>query len=119
MARGPTSKVMEETRPRGSSTSHGMFSRLNLTVECPTEFGQTVHVSGSSFLAGVSNPSLVSDLCCLHVYERWAIFHTYSVRVCQDRLYLDSTIETVLIFPDRLALQYEIEGELVATAAAP
>lgn len=48
------------TRSRGSSTSHGMFSRLHLTVECPTEFGQTVHVSGSSFLAGVSNPSLVS-----------------------------------------------------------
>lgn len=49
-------------RSRGASTSHGMFSRLNLTVECPTEFGQTVHVSGSSFLAGVSNPSLVSPL---------------------------------------------------------
>ena len=65
MARDTTSKVLEETRTRGSSTSHGMFSRLNLTVECPTEFGQTVHVSGSSFLAGVSNPSLVSDLSCL------------------------------------------------------
>ena len=37
-----------------------MFSRLNLTVECPTEFGQTVHVSGCSFLASVSNPALVS-----------------------------------------------------------
>lgn len=48
------------SRSRGASTSHGMFSRLNLTVECPTEFGQTVHVSGSSFLAGVSNPALVS-----------------------------------------------------------
>ncbi|CAM9434619.1 unnamed protein product [Laminaria digitata] len=53
---------MEETRARGSSTSHGMFSRLNLTVECPTEFGQTVHVSGSSFLAGVSNPSLLVEM---------------------------------------------------------
>lgn len=53
-------------RSRGASTSHGMFSRLNLTVECPTEFGQTVHVSGSSFLAGVSNPSLVSA-CLLRV----------------------------------------------------
>lgn len=52
-----TEKV--ETRCRGASTSHGMFSRLHLTVECPTEFGQTVHVTGSSFLAGVSNPSLV------------------------------------------------------------
>lgn len=62
MARDTTSKVQEEARTRGSSTSHGMFSRLNLTVECRTEFGQTVHVSGSSFLAGVSNPSLVSDL---------------------------------------------------------
>ena len=62
MARSTTSKVLEETSTSGSSTSHGMFSRLNLTVECPTEFGQTVHVSGSSFLAGVSNPSLVSDL---------------------------------------------------------
>lgn len=51
-------------RSRGASTSHGMFSRLNLTVECPTEFGQTVHVSGSSFLAGVSNPALVSDAPC-------------------------------------------------------
>lgn len=49
-----------EKLSRGASTSHGMFSRLHLTVECPTEFGQTVHVSGSSFLAGVSNPSLVS-----------------------------------------------------------
>lgn len=52
--------AQEETRARGSSTSHGMFSRLHLTVECPTDFGQTVHVSGSSFLAGVTNPSLVS-----------------------------------------------------------
>lgn len=52
----------DTNRSRGASTSHGMFSRLNLTVECPTEFGQTVHVSGSSFLAGVSNPALVSVL---------------------------------------------------------
>ena len=48
-----------ETPNRRASTSHGMFSRLHLTVECPTKFGQTVHVTGSSFLAGVSNPSLV------------------------------------------------------------
>ncbi|CAN0532852.1 unnamed protein product [Ectocarpus sp. 12 AP-2014] len=35
-------------RSRGISTSHGMFSRLNLTVECPTEFEQTVFVSRGS-----------------------------------------------------------------------
>eukprot|EP00904_Undaria_pinnatifida_P011972 jgi/Undpi1/7905/HiC_scaffold_24.g10377.m1 len=63
MARGAASYVAaEESTTRGSSTSHGMFSRLNLTVECPTEFGQTVHVSGSSFLAGVSNPSLLVEM---------------------------------------------------------
>lgn len=57
-----TMAAEDTNRSRGASTSHGMFSRLNLTVECPTEFGQTVHVSGSSFLAGVSNPALVSAI---------------------------------------------------------
>lgn len=46
----------------GRVASPGMFSRLHLTVECPTKFGQTVHVSGSSFLAGLRYPSLVSTL---------------------------------------------------------
>lgn len=59
-------------RSRGASTSHGMFSRLHLTVECPTEFGQTVHVSGSSFLAGVSNPSLVSPVFVVGFVSRFA-----------------------------------------------
>lgn len=49
---GPSAKGNRKTSP-------GMFSRLHLTVECPTEFGQTVHVSGSSFLAGLRYPSLV------------------------------------------------------------
>lgn len=49
---GPNAKSNRKTSP-------GMFSRLHLTVECPTEFGQTVHVSGSSFLAGLRYPSLV------------------------------------------------------------
>lgn len=57
-------------RPReGSRSSPGTFSRLHLTVECPTEFGQTVHVSGSSILAGLRYPSLVRRKCFVWLHQ--------------------------------------------------
>lgn len=57
-------------RPRGGSrSSPGTFSRLHLTVECPTEFGQTVHVSGSSILAGLRYPSLVRRECFVWLHQ--------------------------------------------------
>lgn len=54
-----------------TSPSHGLFSRLHLTVECATAFGQTVHVSGSSLLAGLSYPSLVGQVALMHQPVAW------------------------------------------------
>ncbi|KAG5184819.1 trehalose 6-phosphate phosphatase [Tribonema minus] len=49
-------------RPQGGAQSHGLFSRLHLRVTCATEFGQTVHVSGSSFMVGKQDPSAALEM---------------------------------------------------------
>ncbi|CAM9720797.1 unnamed protein product [Discosporangium mesarthrocarpum] len=52
--------------------SHGMFSRLHLTVTCHTDFGQTVRVSGSSLLAGVYDPTVALEMVTTpEEYPRW------------------------------------------------
>ncbi|CBJ31301.1 Trehalose 6-phosphate synthase, family GT20 / Trehalose 6-phosphate phosphatase [Ectocarpus siliculosus] len=71
-----------------------MFSRLNLTVECPTEFGQTVHVSGSSFLAGVSNPSLLVEMVTTpEEYPLWRTPQPIIVQRNQPHKYIYSLFE--------------------------
>ncbi|CAM9322431.1 unnamed protein product [Pylaiella littoralis] len=93
-AASPTVGDEAINRIRGASTSHGMFSRLNLTVECPTEFGQTVHVSGSSFLAGVSNPSLLVEMVTTpEEYPIWRTPQPVIVQRNQPHKYIYSLFE--------------------------
>eukprot|EP00752_Nemacystus_decipiens_P011628 g10323.t1 len=83
-----------DNRSRGASTSHGMFSRLNLTVECPTEFGQTVHVSGCSFLASVSNPALLVEMVTTpEEYPLWRTPQPIIVQRNQPHKYIYSLFE--------------------------
>lgn len=43
-------------------SSAGLFCRLHLRVNCATEHGQAIHVSGSSLLAGQADPSAALEM---------------------------------------------------------